>query len=404
MANSASLPLQNTDRLSGWIFRKKALEKLRKMTRLLIIETVWSPYSHARFTAIAKHIKDMQLTVFFQNSDAKYRKWDAEITDSLYKMVFLKNIGIPVSANTAFVCNINYNIYQEIKKHNPDRIIATGWDSFATLMAIVYAKKHGKEIILWTESTIHEDSFIRKTSLLYVKFILRFFDGFISAGTAAAEYLRFLGVRKNIEHFYNSVDVDHFLTQGQRSLQEKRILREKIGVRNSSRVIVFSGRLVAIKCVDLLITAFLQVKEKFQDIELLIIGYGPEEQKLKKMAGVNSGIHFLGHQGIDEIPKLYGISDILVLPSISEPWGLVVNEAMACGCAIIVSDKCGCAKDLVQGNGIIVQGGNFDSLIEALRKLLSSEERLNQMKSKSLKVIQRFRLENLVKEISFFRN
>jgi len=122
------------------------------------------------------------------------------------------------------------------------------------------------------------------------------------------------------------------------------------------------------------------------------------------MAGVNSGIHFLGHQGIDEIPKLYGISDILVLPSISEPWGLVVNEAMACGCAIIVSDKCGCAKDLVQGNGIIVQGGNFDSLIEALREFLSFEERLNQMKSKSLKVIQRFRLENLVKEISFFRN
>ncbi len=404
MANSASLPLQNTDRLSGWVFRKETLEKQRKMTKLLVIETVWSPYNHARFTAIAKHMKDMQLTVFFQNSDAKYRKWDAEITDSPYKMVFLKNIGIPVSANTAFVCNINYNIYQEIKKYNPDRIISTGWDSFATLMAIVYAKKHGKEIILWTESTIHEDSFIRKTSLLYVKFILRFFDGFISAGTAAAEYLRFMGVSKKIEHFYNSVDVDHFLTQGHLSVQEKSMLKEKIGVRNSSRAIVFSGRLVAIKCVDLLIKAFLQVNEIFQDIELLIVGYGPEEQRLKEMAGDNNYIHFLGHQGIDKIPKLYGISDILVLPSISEPWGLVVNEAMACGCAIIVSDKCGCAKDLVQGNGIIVEGGSLDSLVEALKGLLSSEERLTQMKRKSLKVIQRFRLENLVKEISFFQN
>ena len=404
MANSASLPLQNTDRLSGWVFRKETLEKQRKMTKLLVIETVWSPYNHARFTAIAKHMKDMQLTVFFQNSDAKYRKWDAEITDSPYKMVFLKNIGIPVSANTAFVCNINYNIYQEIKKYNPDRIISTGWDSFATLMAIVYAKKYGKKIILWTESTIHEDSFIRKTSLLYVKFILRFFDGFISAGTAAAEYLRFMGVSKKIEHFYNSVDVDHFLTQGHLSVQEKSMLKEKIGVRNSSRAIVFSGRLVAIKCVDLLIKAFLQVNEIFQDIELLIVGYGPEEQRLKEMAGDNNYIHFLGHQGIDKIPKLYGISDILVLPSISEPWGLVVNEAMACGCAIIVSDKCGCAKDLVQGNGIIVEGGSLDSLVEALKGLLSSEERLTQMKRKSLKVIQRFRLENLVKEISFFQN
>jgi glycosyltransferase involved in cell wall biosynthesis len=372
------------------------------MKRLLIITSIWTPYSHARFTAIAKHIKNMELVVFFQNPAVRYRKWNVETGDSSYKMVFLKNIGIPISVNTAFVCNINYNIYQEIKRYNPDRIIATGWDSFATLAAIVYAKKHGKEIILWAESTIHEDSFIRKISLLYVKSILRFFDGFISGGTAAAEYLRFLGVRKNIENFYNPVDVDHFSTQGQLSLLEKQAVKKKIGVRNSSRVIMFSGRLVTIKCVDLLIKAFLQVKEKFQDIELLIVGYGPEEQRLKKMAGGNSRIHFLGHRGIDEIPGIYGISDILVLPSISEPWGLVVNEAMACGCAIIASDRCGCSRDLIQGNGIIVEGGKLDPLVEALEQLLSSESELERMKEKSLGIIQNFKLGSLVKNISFF--
>jgi glycosyltransferase involved in cell wall biosynthesis len=271
----------------------------------------------------------MELTVFFQSSTAKYRKWNARTTDSPYKMVFLKNFGIPISANTAFVWNINYNIYQEIKRYNPDRIIASGWDSFATLAAVVYARTHNREIVLWAGSTIYEDSFIRKISLPYVKFILRFFDGFISYGTVSEEYMRLLGVRKNIEHFYNTVDVDHFLTQGQLSTQKQRMLKEKNGVRNSSRVIVFSGRLVAIKCADLLIKAFLQVNEKFQDIELLIVGYGPEEQRLKKMAGENGSIHFLGHRGIDEIPGIYGISDILVLPSISEPWGLVVNEGGA---------------------------------------------------------------------------
>ena len=374
------------------------------MKKLLIIAVTWTPYSHARFTAIAKHIRDMELTVFFQNSTIKYRKWDAEITDSPYKMVFLKNIGIPVSSETAFVCNINYNIYQEIKRYNPDRIIVAGWDSFATLAAIVYAKKHDKEIVLWTDSTIHEDSFIRKISLLYVKSILRFFDGFISGGTAAAEYLRFLGVRKNIENFYNPVDVDHFSTQGQLSLLEKQAVKKKIGVRNSSRVIMFSGRLVTIKCVDLLIKAFLQVKEKFQDIELLIVGYGPEEQRLKKMAGGNSRIHFLGHRGIDEIPGIYGISDILVLPSISEPWGLVVNEAMACGCAIIVSDRCGCSRDLIQDNGIIVEGGKLYPLVGALEQLLSSESRLEAMKEKSIEIIDRFSITSLVKQISFFRD
>ena len=374
------------------------------MKKLLIISGIWTPYSHARFTAIAKHIKDVELAVFFQNPAVRYRKWNAKTTDSSYKMVFLKNIGIPISANTAFVCNINYNIYQEIKRYNPDRIIATGWDSFATLAAVVYAKKHGKKIILWTDSTIHEDSFIRKISLLYVKFILRFFDGFISGGTAAAEYLRFLGVRKNIEHFYNSVDVDHFLTQGKLSPLEKHMLKEKFGVRNSSRVIIFSGRLVAIKCVDLLIKAFLEVSERFPNIELLIVGYGPEEQRLKKMAWGNSRIHFLGHRGIDEIPGIYGISDILVLPSISEPWGLVVNEAMACGCAIIASDRCGCSKDLIRDNGIVVEGGKLDSLVEALERLLSSESELERMKKKSIEIIQNFRPQMLVKQVNFFQD
>lgn len=374
------------------------------MKKLLIIYGVWSPYSHARFSAIAKHMKNMELTVFFQNSDVKYRKWNAAITGSPYKTVFLKNIGIPVSANTAFICNINYNIYQEIKRYDPDRIIVAGWDSFATLAAIVYAKKHGKEVILWGESTIHENSLIRRISMPYVRFILRFFNGFISAGTAAEKYLRFLGARKRIERFYNTVDVDFFSRHGRLSLSEKQHVRERIGIGHDSKVIMFSGRLVTIKCVDLLIKAFLLVKKEFPKTELLVVGYGPEEQKLKKMAGVNSGIYFVGHQGIDEIPKLYGISDILVLPSISEPWGLVVNEAMACGCAIVVSDKCGCAKDLVHGNGIIVKAGNLNSLVEALRELLSSEKRLNRSKQNSLKKIQHYRPETLVKTISFCQN
>jgi len=162
--------------------------------------------------------------------------------------------------------------------------------------------------------------------------------------------------------------------------------------------------LVTIKCVDLLIKAFLQVNEKFQDIELLIVGYGPEEQRLKKMAWGNSCIHFLGHRGIDDIPRIYGISDILVLPSISEPWGLVVNEAMACGCAIIVSDRCGCSRDIIQDNGIVVEGGKLDSLVEALQHLLSSESELERMKEKSMEIIHNFRPQMLVKQVSFFED
>ena len=101
-------------------------------------------------------------------------------------------------------------------------------------------------------------------------------------------------------------------------------------------------------------------------------------------------------------PGIYGISDILVLPSISEPWGLVVNEAMACGCAIIVSNRCGCSLDLIRGNGIVVEGGKLYPLVKALERLLSSESELKRMKEKSRSIIKHFKPDLLVKRIGFF--
>jgi len=252
--------------------------------KLLIITSIWTPYSDARFTAIAEN-NNIELIVFFQNPGSRHRKWKVTKEESSYRMVFLRNIGIPVSSNTAFTFNFNYDVYKQIRKCNPDRIVADGWDSFATLAALVYAKQYGKEIILRCESTIHEVSLIREISMPYVRFILHFFNGFISTGTASEEYLRFLGVRKRIERFYNTIDVDFFSRHGRLSFSENRNVKDKIGIGHDSKLIMFSGRLVAIKCVDLLIKAFLMVKMEFPKTELLVVGYGPEEQKLKKWPG-----------------------------------------------------------------------------------------------------------------------
>jgi len=105
---------------------------------------------------------------------------------------------------------------------------------------------------------------------------------------------------------------------------------------------------------------------------------------------------------VNEIPSLYAMADVLVLPSIEEPWGLVVNEAMACRCAVVVSDRCGCSRDLISGNGVVFEGGNQEALTEALRFVLRSDAELEAMKEKSLEIICRFRPQDLVKHVSFF--
>lgn len=373
------------------------------MKKLLFIQVMWTPYNHARFSAITSECPRWNLHVFYQSTGSSYRRWRAGGQEDRYRQVFLKHVRIPLFRNQAFSLNINYNILPELEKCNPDRVIVTGWDSPATLAALLYCKRRGKEVILYSDSTIHEQSYRRRIFKPYVRLLIRFFDGFLSGGTAASEYLRDLGARGKIEPFYNTVDVDHFMKHGLLSESEREKERLRLGMDPASRVLIFSGRLVPIKKVDMLINAFNALRKEKETADLLIAGYGPEEARLKELARGNTRIHFLGHCDVNEIPKLYGISDVLVLPSIEEPWGLVVNEAMACGCAVVVSDRCGSSRDLVSGNGFVFEGGNPNALSGALKSVFESESRLHEMRKKSLEIIGRFRPRDLVKTISYFR-
>lgn len=371
--------------------------------KLLFIQVMWTPYNHARFSSIASECPGWNLHVFYQTTGNSYRRWRAEEREDRYGQVFLKHVRVPLRPDQAFSLNINYNVFSELEKCDPDRVIVTGWDSPATLAALLYCKRRGKEIILYSDSTVHEKSYRRRIFKPYVRILVRFFDGFLSGGTAATEYLRDLGVRGNIEPFYNTVDVDHFMKRGLLSGPERKRERLRLGLDPASGVLIFSGRLVPIKKVDMLIDAFHALQREKENLHLLIAGYGPEEARLKRLARGNARIRFLGHCDVNEIPRLYGISDVLVLPSVEEPWGLVVNEAMACGCAVAVSDRCGSSRDLVSGNGLVFEGGNPDALGGALRSVLESGKRLRDMRRKSVEIIRRFRPQDLVGAVSYFR-
>jgi glycosyltransferase involved in cell wall biosynthesis len=101
-------------------------------------------------------------------------------------------------------------------------------------------------------------------------------------------------------------------------------------------------------------------------------------------------VRFLGFRNQQELPLLYAMADLLVLPSIREPWGLVVNEAMAAGCAILASDRVGAAKDLVRDgvNGAVFPAGSVPALAEALERLFADSNRLAEMGRQSRAMIE----------------
>jgi len=171
--------------------------------------------------------------------------------------------------------------------------------------------------------------------------------------------------------------------------------RSKLGIKEEDFVVLYTGKFISVKRPMDLIKAFGDLK--VENMYLILVGEGQlkqdmldyiEEQKLER-------IHFTGFINQKELPKYYGLADVLVLCSESETWGLSVNEAMACGLPIIVSDTVGCAEDLVKEgiNGFIFPKGDTIALGDAIRRVAKDKQNGNRLGLESSRIIEGFTIE-----------
>jgi glycosyltransferase involved in cell wall biosynthesis len=156
---------------------------------------------------------------------------------------------------------------------------------------------------------------------------------------------------------------------------DRREMRRRFDLPVEAKLVAFCGYLIERKRLDLLVAAIGRLAEKTRPT-LVVIGTGPLRETISLLArklGVDA--RFVGFQNTVGLAQLYQSVDVLVLPSDDDPWGLVVNEAMAAGLPVIVSDACGCAEDLVvpNVNGFVFRSGDVDQLSQCLRQALSSD-------------------------------
>ena len=132
---------------------------------------------------------------------------------------------------------------------------------------------------------------------------------------------------------------------------------------------LYVGRLSEEKNLELLISVF----NTLPDLELNIVGYGHLKDKLVRMA--NANISFIGSVDNKELPRYYQSNDVFILPSYSEPWGLVVEEALNNGLPVILSDRIGCAEEiLIEGkNGFTFTWNSESSLLDSIHKIINPE-------------------------------
>jgi glycosyltransferase involved in cell wall biosynthesis len=168
-------------------------------------------------------------------------------------------------------------------------------------------------------------------------------------------------------------------------------------------VILFAGKLVAVKQPLLLLEAYRRVRQRYR-CALLMAGDGPlrgeVEAEIRRSA--IEDVHITGFLNQTEIPKAYAAADMLVLPSRAEPWGLVVNEAMNFSLPIVVSDRVGCGPDLVRSgvNGEVFEHSSAGALETVLERCVSQPERLIELGRASLQRIQQWGLPETARGIT----
>lgn len=240
----------------------------------------------------------------------------------------------------------------------------------------------------------------------WLRFVVSRAAALIAVGTASRMFWQKYGARdEQLFHAGFAVNNEALAEAGKRERGKEGLgERGKAGRRGieieveNKTVFLFVGRLVERKNVRLILQAAARLNpERFA---VVIAGSGEQLGELKSLAANQPNIHFAGNVAPADLPAVYAMADVLILPASQEPWGLVINEAMVCGLAIIAHQHCGAAVDLVDAdNGFKLSGFSVDELAAAMNSLIENPARLRAMQESSRQKIQDWTIENSAKGI-----
>lgn len=164
-------------------------------------------------------------------------------------------------------------------------------------------------------------------------------------------------------------------------------------------MLLYVGRLIELKGVQDLIQAYSEVKKENNNVYLFIVGFGTYEEALRRMSKDIKDIFFVEHVDYAKIHEYYFASDLLILPTYDDSWGLVINEAMACGIPVATTTAAGAYLDLVKDNGYTYEAKDVKALVDIIKRYFEDPDLLLKHSQNSLKIIKEFSFENSKREV-----
>ncbi|MGN6415918.1 MAG: glycosyltransferase family 4 protein [Pseudobacter sp.] len=318
--------------------------------------------------------------------------WDIPLLDG-YEYEFISNEG---RTGKSFYAIRNPDLVKKIKAWEPDMVLVYGWNYYSHL-AVMRHFKSKIPVIFRGDSTLLNKGqglkFFVKKQLL--KFIYGNVDMALYVGSRSREYFREFGLNEDQLFFApHSIDNNRFSTLNAEQQAFVSETRQKLNLTDNTLTILFAGKFQDTKNPGLLVDAVLELNDP--SVHLLMVGNGHLENELKEKASGAENIHFMPFQNQSMMPAVYKLGDVYCLPSKGETWGLAVNESMASQRAILVSDKVGCAEDLVKPeNGFVFPSGNMEALKQCIVQL-KDKNIVSRMGSMSFEIIKDWSIDRQV--------
>jgi len=359
--------------------------------RLVILTEIIAPYRIPVFNVLARRAGLNLHVIFLAETDEALRQWRVYKNEICFSYQVLPSWRWRAGKSCLL---INRGLWPALRKVSPEVIICGGYNYPASWEALLWARHHRAEFVLWSESNGQDARAGRAWVESLKAYFLRRCDGFVVPGKSAFEYLRSLGsAEASISTAPNAVDNSLFAAEAQETRACAAEFRDKMKL--PSRFILFVGRLVPEKGVFDLLDAYAKLESGLRsEVGLVFAGDGVSREGLAQQSkGISPGtICFPGFAQREDLAGLYGLAEALVLPTHSDPWGLVVNEAMACGLPIIVSSVAGCSADLVEDgwNGYVVPPRDSEKLSAAIDSLLRQSELKERMSERSSERIRSY--------------
>jgi glycosyltransferase involved in cell wall biosynthesis len=320
--------------------------------RVTVVSPEPTPYRAPLFDAISER-PEIDLTVIYAAETVAGRTWTVE---PRHRAVFLRGARVPgASRILRHDYPVTPGVMSTLSRTRPECVVVSGWSTFASQAALVWCRARRVPYVLIVESHDegHRARWREAVKGTVVPSIVRRAAGVLVTGTLARRSMLARGARpENVHVFANTIDVEAWQARAAELAPRREELRAGFGLRPENVVVLCVARRVPEKGIDTLEEA---VDALDGELRLLVVSDLPH----------------------DRVIEAYVAADVFALLSRHEPWGVVVNEAAACGLPLVLSDRVGAAPDLLRDgeNGFLVPVDDASAAAAALEKLSDPEVR-----------------------------